>query len=70
MVVSSYTLKQEEGKQMAMNIASFGFWKHLDDSSRFCRLLPPLMLESTPVWMSCSDRWLLALTATGLLYIW
>ncbi|KAH8550148.1 WD40-repeat-containing domain protein [Umbelopsis sp. PMI_123] len=34
------------------------------------RLLPPLMLESTPVWMSCSDRWLLALTATGLLYIW
>ncbi|CAO3675192.1 unnamed protein product [Umbelopsis vinacea] len=34
------------------------------------RLLPPLMLESTPVWISCSDRWLLALTATGLLYIW
>jgi protein HIRA/HIR1 len=39
-------------------------------SSAGRRLLPPLMLESTPVWMSCSDGWLLALTATGLLYIW
>lgn len=39
-------------------------------SSAGRRLLPPLMLESTPVWMSCSGGWLLALTATGLLYIW
>ncbi|KAM3581865.1 HIR complex subunit [Umbelopsis sp. WA50703] len=38
-------------------------------SSAGRRLLPPLMLESTPVWMSCSDGWLLALTATGLLDI-
>jgi hypothetical protein len=70
MVVSLYTLKQEEGKHMVINIVSIEFWNLLLTPLVSVRLLPPLMLESTPVWMSCSDRWLLALTATGLLYIW
>ncbi|SAM04262.1 hypothetical protein [Absidia glauca] len=34
------------------------------------RLLPPIVLESTPVMMTCNDQWLLCLTATGLLYTW
>ncbi|KAI8337443.1 WD40-repeat-containing domain protein [Chlamydoabsidia padenii] len=34
------------------------------------RLLPPIVLESTPVVMTCKEDWLLCLTATGLLYTW
>lgn len=34
------------------------------------RLLPPIMLESTPVILQCSSQWLLCLTSTGLLYTW
>lgn len=34
------------------------------------RLLPPIILESTPVILQCSGPWLLCLTATGLLYTW
>ncbi|KAI9483200.1 MAG: TUP1-like enhancer of split-domain-containing protein [Benjaminiella poitrasii] len=34
------------------------------------RLLPPLILESTPVIVRQQDQWLLVLTATGLLYTW
>ncbi|KAI8093179.1 WD40-repeat-containing domain protein [Halteromyces radiatus] len=34
------------------------------------RLLPPIVLESTPVVITCNDCWLLCLTATGLLYTW
>ncbi|ORZ19308.1 WD40-repeat-containing domain protein [Absidia repens] len=34
------------------------------------RLLPPIVLESTPVVMTCNTQWLLCLTATGLLYTW
>lgn len=34
------------------------------------RLLPPIILESTPVMLQCASQWLLCLTATGLLYTW
>ncbi|KAI8986936.1 WD40-repeat-containing domain protein [Pilobolus umbonatus] len=34
------------------------------------RMLPPIVLESTPVILQCSSQWLLCLTATGLLYTW
>ncbi|CAO3591956.1 unnamed protein product [Absidia cylindrospora] len=34
------------------------------------RMLPPIVLESTPVVMTCNSQWLLCLTATGLLYTW
>ncbi|KAI7904073.1 WD40-repeat-containing domain protein [Cokeromyces recurvatus] len=34
------------------------------------RLLPPLIMESTPVILKQQDQWLLVLTATGLLYTW
>lgn len=34
------------------------------------RILPPIILESTPVILQCSSQWLLCLTATGLLYTW
>lgn len=34
------------------------------------RLLPPIVLDSTPVILECSNQWLLCLTATGLVYTW
>ncbi|KAI8328132.1 WD40-repeat-containing domain protein [Chlamydoabsidia padenii] len=34
------------------------------------RILPPIVLDSTPVMMTSNDQWLLCLTATGLLYTW
>ncbi|KAI8141993.1 WD40-repeat-containing domain protein [Fennellomyces sp. T-0311] len=34
------------------------------------RMLPPIVLESTPIILHCSDHWLLCLTCTGLLYTW
>ncbi|ORX56925.1 WD40 repeat-like protein [Hesseltinella vesiculosa] len=34
------------------------------------RLLPPIVLESTPVVLNCKNEWLLCLTETGLLYTW
>ncbi|KAL7311347.1 HIR complex subunit [Mucor circinelloides] len=34
------------------------------------RLLPPIILESTPVILQCSSQWLICLTATGLAYTW
>ncbi|KAI8884517.1 WD40 repeat-like protein [Backusella circina FSU 941] len=34
------------------------------------RLLPPIVLDSTPVLLECSNQWLLCLTATGLVYTW
>lgn len=34
------------------------------------RILPPIILESTPVILQCSSQWLICLTATGLIYTW
>lgn len=34
------------------------------------RLLPPIVLESTPVILTCTKNWLLCLTSAGLLYTW
>lgn len=35
------------------------------------RLLPPMVMESTPVILQCNkEGWLLCLTATGLVYTW
>jgi protein HIRA/HIR1 len=34
------------------------------------RMLPPIIMDSTPVVLQCSSQWLLCLTATGLLYTW
>ncbi|KAI9496376.1 WD40-repeat-containing domain protein [Zychaea mexicana] len=39
-------------------------------SSAGRRILPPMVLESTPVILHCTDQWLLCLTCTGLLYTW
>ncbi|KAI8384389.1 WD40-repeat-containing domain protein [Radiomyces spectabilis] len=34
------------------------------------RLMPPVILESTPVILQCNEQWLLCLTLTGLIYTW
>lgn len=34
------------------------------------RMLPPIIMDSTPVILQCSSQWLLCLTVTGLLYTW
>ncbi|KAI7869021.1 TUP1-like enhancer of split-domain-containing protein [Spinellus fusiger] len=34
------------------------------------RLIPPIVLESTPVILHSYEQWLLCLTMTGLLYVW
>lgn len=34
------------------------------------RILPPIILESTPVILQCSSQWLICLTVTGLIYTW
>lgn len=34
------------------------------------RLLPPMVMESTPVILQCKQEWLVCLTATGLVYTW
>ncbi|CAO3615348.1 unnamed protein product [Cunninghamella blakesleeana] len=34
------------------------------------RLLPPIILESTPVIITCTKNWLLCLTSAGLLHTW
>ncbi|KAI8365862.1 WD40-repeat-containing domain protein [Choanephora cucurbitarum] len=34
------------------------------------RLLPPMIMESTPVVFQCASQWIVCVTATGLLYTW